>query len=74
MGDGVFIPRAFWFAGGLGGLILRLGTVGVGVAGEGAGDGVCDAGTFWLLGTVFGCILILLVRVCTVERVWVVGA
>lgn len=60
--------------GGLGGLILRLGTVGVGVAGEGAGDGGFDAGTFWLLGTVFGCILMLLVRVCTVERVWVVGA
>lgn len=73
-GDGVLVLTAFWLVGGLGGLILRLGTVGVGVAGEGAGDGGFDAGTFWLLGTVFGCILMLLVRVCTVERVWVVGA
>jgi len=73
-GDGVLVLTAFWLGGGLGGLILRLGTVGVGVAGVGAGDGGFDAGTFWLLGTVFGCILMLVVRVCTAERVWVVGA
>jgi hypothetical protein len=73
-GDEVFALAAFWLAGGLGGLILRLGTVGVGVAGEAAGGVGCDAGTFWLLGIVFGCVLTLLVRVCAVERVCVVDA
>lgn len=68
----------FWFGGGFGGLILRLGTVGVDAAvGKAAGTtfilaGGCPAVT-WVLGVVFVCILILLVRVCAVERVWMVG-
>lgn len=76
---GVLTPGAFWFGGGFGGLILRLGTVGVDAAGVEAGDttfilaGGCAAGTFWVLGVVFVCILTLLVREFTVERVWMVG-
>jgi hypothetical protein len=67
----------FWFGGGFGGLILRLGTVGVDAAVGEAVDTTfilaadCPAGT-WALGVAFVCIL-MLVRVCTVERVWMVG-
>jgi hypothetical protein len=72
---GVLTLVPFWFGGGFGGLILRLGTVGV--DGEAVGTtftfaGSCPAET-WVPGVVFACILILLVRVCAVERVWMVG-
>lgn len=72
---GILMLAAFWFGGGFGAFILRLGTVGVDDVVEEVVDtrfilaGGCAAETFWLLGVVFVCILILLVRVFTVERV-----
>jgi hypothetical protein len=72
--EGVFMLVTFWFGGGFGGLILRLGTVGMDAGVEALGTtfivaGDCAGETFWLLGVVFVCILMLLVRVLTVERV-----
>jgi hypothetical protein len=70
---GVLTLVPFWFGGSFGVLILRLGTVGVDAAiGEAVITfnfaGSCPVGV-WLLGVVFVCILILLVRVCIAERV-----
>lgn len=57
-----------------------LGTVGLDTTGVEAGDttfilaGGCAAVTFCVLGVVFVCILTLLLREFTVDRVWMAGA